>query len=208
MGLQCCTVLTCVAVTCAASRSRVSTSRLITAKSSSLTSSRSFFRIMFLLYSCHERPPLTGIKMAAFNSFTSAHKLAVNSCGDRGQAPYIQKSSRSRPFLLLHVLSCSRARMSLICSRRWALTASLTLASFLQYLYSFSVSASILVNSSFEHLLISPGVMNIIFVCTCSGGATGFNSPAQRPFRRLLRYTRASDHSCARSRPSRSPSGG
>ena len=72
----------------------------------------------------------------------------------------------------------------------------------LQYLYSFSVSASILVNSSLEHLLISPEVMNIIFVLTCSGGATGFNSPAQRPFRRLLRYTRASGHSCARSRPS------
>ena len=45
--------------------------------------------------------------------------------------------------------------------------------------------------------------MNIIFVLTCSGGATGFHSPAQRPFRRLLRYTRASGHSCARSRPSR-----
>ena len=65
------------------------------------------------------------------------------------------------------------------------------------------MSASILVNSSLEHLLISPGVMNIIFVLTCSGGATGFNFPAQRPFRLLLRYTRASSHPCARSRPSR-----
>ena len=87
-GFQYCTVSTGATVTCAASRPRLSTIRLIMAKTSSLTSSRSVFRIRFLFHSCRKEPSLTGVEMAAFNAFTSDHKLAANSssvCGsERG----------------------------------------------------------------------------------------------------------------------------